>query len=137
MQMSEDETRRFEEPDPHESGLVVVRKPTRLRVIMPDNTEQTFSDLSPRLMIGRSTASGKLDIDIDLSPYDQGIYGVSRAHALIAPDHNQLVVKDLRSTNGTELNGESLRPMRSYVLQSGDKIKVANLKIQVFIEYDD
>jgi serine/threonine protein kinase len=109
----------------------------RLRVVMPDNVEAVYDHISPYLLIGRSAVSGG-NVDIDMSPYDAGVLGVSRLHAQIAPDNEHgLVLKDLQSTNGTMLNDVPIAPNTPYPLQDGDYIKVGNLKIQVFIEHPE
>lgn len=125
---------------PAPSNLPEVRKqrlPNRLRLVMPDKKVRVFDSFSPHLLVGRRTANNKADIDIDLSNFDEGVNGVSRVHAMLAPDANGLVVKDLKSTNGTFLNGRQLKPNQSYVLHSGDYIKFGNLKLQVYFEFGD
>jgi serine/threonine protein kinase len=111
--------------------------PDRLLVLMPNNEIVTYENLHPYLLIGRCTVSGGQDIDVDMSPFDADVLGVSRVHAQILPDEMYgLMLKDLQSTNGTTLNGRQIEPDQSYPLRDGDFIKVGNLKIQIFVEYD-
>lgn len=119
--------------DPDERSMV----PDRLLVLMPNNEIVAYDDLYPYLLIGRCTVSGGQDIDVDMSPYDAEVLGVSRVHAQILPDDMYgLMLKDLQSTNGTALNGRRIESDQSYPLRDGDFIKVGNLKIQIFVEYD-
>lgn len=111
--------------------------PNRLRVIFPDNSTHIYSSIIPQLVIGRRTNSNYRQIDIDMQPFDDGVQGVSRIHAVIVAEKTGLVVKDMRSTNGTQLNNKPLQPAESYPLISGDRIKIGNLRIQVVFEFDD
>lgn len=111
--------------------------PNRLRVVFPDNSTHIYSAIHPQLVIGRRTSGNYRQIDIDMQPFDDGVQGVSRIHAVIVAEKNGLIVKDMRSTNGTQLNNKPLKPAEAYPLISGDKIKIGNLRIQVVFEFDD
>ena len=50
---------------------------------------------------------------------------VSRAHAKLIYRDNSLFLKDLKSTNGTFINGEKLEPDKEYLLQKGMEVKFA------------
>ena len=52
---------------------------------------------------------------------------VSGEHAVIEHTGNQVVLKDLGSTNGTYVNG---KPIRKQVLEYGDQIEIGRYKIQ-------
>jgi pSer/pThr/pTyr-binding forkhead associated (FHA) protein len=53
--------------------------------------------------------------------------GVSRNHARIIREGDDFIVEDLRSTNGTEVNGQPVRRRR---LADGDVVKLANSTLQ-------
>jgi hypothetical protein len=53
--------------------------------------------------------------------------GVSRNHARIIREGDDFIVEDLRSTNGTEVNGQPIRRRR---LAAGDVVKLANSTLQ-------
>lgn len=59
---------------------------------------------------------------------------VSRLHACLSYDHEQVVLTDLSSTNGTFINGEQLVPHQPYRLRAGDRIKIAQV---CTFEFDD
>src|SRR5437879_5553793 len=59
---------------------------------------------------------------------------VSRLHATMEWDHEQVVITDLGSTNGTFVNGERLAPNQQRRLRAGDKINVAQV---CTLEFDD
>jgi pSer/pThr/pTyr-binding forkhead associated (FHA) protein len=112
------------------------RTPKRLRVLFPDKRVRVYYNLRPYLLIGRKTNKVR-EQDIDLSPYDTRVKGVSRYHAKIMPnDIHGLVLIDLTSANGTSLGGQRLQPHRNYPLNDGDSIKIGNLRIQIFFEFD-
>ena len=62
-------------------------------------------------IIGRSS---KVDIQIDEE-------SISRNHAVIENDGKEVVIRDLRSTNGTYVND---RPTNEHGLRDGDQVKV-------------
>lgn len=124
-------------PDP-ESGISVYRSPIpdRLRIVFPDSMAMVFEHLSPHLIIGRTTKNQQSEVDVDLAGYDAGVQGVSRVHAMIQPTKEGLMLKDLGSTNGTHINNHRLEPDRMYKLQSGMSIKIGNLRLNIYFEYN-
>jgi len=72
---------------------------------------RTFLDLELPVTIGREEGNAvRLNDD-----------RVSRFHAKIQEDHDELVLTDLDSTNGTRVNGE---PIQLRLLRVGDRINV-------------
>lgn len=53
--------------------------------------------------------------------------GVSRNHARVVREGDDFIVEDLRSTNGTEVNGQAVRRRR---LAHGDVVKLGNSTLQ-------
>lgn len=125
--------------DAQEKALSVYKSsvPDRLRVIFPDKSVKVFNTLHPQLVIGRRTRNNYGQVDVDMSPFDDGVQGVSRIHAVIVPETNGLVIKDMQSTNGTFINSRQLMPVQSYPLAHGDKVKVGNLRLELHFEYND
>lgn len=70
--------------------------------------------LQRALRIGRS-----VDSDLLLAHAQ-----VSRHHALIAPSAGRLLVSDLGSRGGTDLNGQRLTPGQALPLRPGDRLRV-------------
>jgi serine protease Do len=79
--------------------------------------------LSSELVIGRHGA----DVDLD-DPQ------VSRRHAIVRLEHGELVVEDLRSTNGTRVNGDRVEGTRT--LRSGDTIAIGPFALEIDIADD-
>jgi two-component system cell cycle response regulator len=74
-----------------------------------------------RMLIGRMDRS---DIVIDDS-------SVSREHASIERRDGRFILEDLKSTNGTFINGEFVDVR---VLNHGDKIRIGNTVLQFIVE---
>lgn len=109
--------------------------PKRLRVVMPDKSELVFDNIAPHLTVGRRSNIATQHIDIDMENFDQGVFGVSRFHAMIIPDERYgLIIKDMQSTNGTYVNGKRVKSNDTYPLANGDFVKFGNLKVQLFFE---
>jgi pSer/pThr/pTyr-binding forkhead associated (FHA) protein len=82
-----------------------------------------------QVLVGRSVEGDDRSwVDIDLSP--QGAYqsGVSRRHAVIRRREGVLYVEDLKSTNGTRINGAQLTPEREYRLRDGDEVEFGRVR---------
>jgi len=83
--------------------------------------------------LGRSVDGQPASPDIDLAPYDGYGQGVSRLHASLRWDEEQLVIIDLGSSNGTRVNGHKINPQTEYPLSHGDVLALGKLKLQVFL----
>lgn len=84
--------------------------------------------------LGRVSEAQPIMPDIDLTPYQAYASGVSRLHAVIKHEHEQVYVMDLGSSNGTYLNGKRLKPNVTQALNHGDMLSLGKLKIQVLLE---
>jgi pSer/pThr/pTyr-binding forkhead associated (FHA) protein len=69
--------------------------------------------------------------DIDLMPYGGYRLGISRKHAAINRDQTRLLIRDLGSSNGTQVNGVRLAPMQYHTLHDKDKILMGSLGLQI------
>jgi hypothetical protein len=83
--------------------------------------------------LGRSAAGQPILPDVDLTAYNAYANGVSRLHAAIKRVHDQTVVVDLGSSNGTYLNGVRLSPYIEAPVSHGDLVHLGKLKLQVLI----
>lgn len=74
-----------------------------------------------KVIEGRNTIgkAAKNDITVD----DQEVSG---SHAVLLCKHDEFMISDEMSTNGTFVNGEELQPRNPFNLSDGDKIKVGN-----------
>ncbi|MBP9713024.1 MAG: FHA domain-containing protein [Sterolibacterium sp.] len=74
-----------------------------------------------RLTIGRRPHN---DIQIDN-------LAISGEHAVIVCGHNEVLLEDLNSTNGTQVNGH---PIRKHLLKNGDVIELGKYRLKFFDE---
>ncbi len=93
----------------------------KLVVIYGDHLGKRYHLGKKRMLIGRIYRS---DILIDDS-------SVSREHARIERKDGRFILQDLRSTNGTLINGEFVDVR---VLNHGDKIRIGNTVLQFIVE---
>ncbi len=84
--------------------------------------------------LGRISEGQPIMPDIDLSPYQAYANGVSRLHAVIKREGNQVLLMDLGSSNGTYVNGKRLAPNAEQGLKNGDVIALGKLKVQVLLK---
>jgi pSer/pThr/pTyr-binding forkhead associated (FHA) protein len=80
--------------------------------------------------LGREAADQQAP-DVNLAPYGAREKGVSRRHASLRVDRRQLLLMDLGSSNGTQLNGTALVAHEPVRLESGDEIRLGKLAIKV------
>ncbi len=83
------------------------------------------------MTIGRSDPERGVEPDVNLTPYGGHVMGVSRQHALIHADEDRITIRDLDSSNGTRLNGYTLKPHEDYRLRHGDELTIGQLNLQV------
>lgn len=90
------------------------RSPGSLRVVHGPLAEQCFALRRGRTRIG---SLGDNDVVIETQ-------AVSRYHAEIHASRNKIEIEDLRSTNGTLVNGA---PIKSSPIQPGDRIRIGDV----------
>jgi hypothetical protein len=90
----------------------------------------SFSEIE-KIMIGRHGAAGAPLPDVDLGNLAIDATSVSRRHAVIQPDDQVIVIKDLASTNGTYVNGKRIQPNEPRILRNGDRVRLGNLWLQI------
>jgi FHA domain/Protein of unknown function (DUF3662) len=94
-----------------------VPAPASLVLVQGGQPIRSWPLAAPELSIGRAEHS-----DIPLADP-----GVSRNHARVVREGDDFIVEDLRSTNGTEVNGQPIRRRR---LANGDLLKLASSTLQ-------
>lgn len=116
------------------SGLEV-QLPDRLRIVIDSGTAVLDVPLKNYMVVGRRDNSDDRQVDIDLTGFDGQHNGVSRYHAIIHIHNERISIKDFNSTNGTFLNGFSLKPMFGYRLRDGDQLMMGRLRMRVYFLY--
>lgn len=86
------------------------------------------------IVLGRVSEQTDTATAINLTPYGADELGVSRRHARLLRDSQAVYLMDLRSTNGTRLNGEPLPVSVEKRLRDGDEITLGRLKMYVYFK---
>jgi pSer/pThr/pTyr-binding forkhead associated (FHA) protein len=81
------------------------------------------------VLIGRADPRNKQYPDIDLTPHGGSLLGVSRNHARLVLRGADWYLEDLRSTNGTFVDGERLAPGASAPLHEGCQVRCGQLSM--------
>jgi len=94
----------------------------RLKVLQGSHSGKELKIPTPKCLIGRAD-------DCHLKPQSDAI---SRHHCVILTTENEVVVRDLKSRNGTYVNEE--RVAEEAVLLHGDTLRVGPLHFELIIE---
>lgn len=99
-------------------------------------TGRAFPLGSATSLVGRADRASGLDqrvVAVDLGALDSnGSPSVSRRHAQILFRRGDYLVQDLRSTNGTAVNGRPLEPGERVRLNHGDEVRFGEIPL-VFV----
>lgn len=96
----------------------------KLYWLQPDNTIVEFAVNGEQTIIGRG---GRSDIRIKHP-------GISSEHVLIRTVDGVATLEDLKSTNGTRINGNRVD---KFVLRHGDQIEIGRERLMYFAELDN
>lgn len=111
-------------------------RPWRVSMTLLDFDVQIVVDLESSVVVGRSYPQTELFPGVDLSPFDAYQRGVSRHHAILQLEDQQVVIRDNSSANGTLLNGKRIRPELSYPLRNGDIVSLAKMQLKFELLYN-
>jgi hypothetical protein len=108
---------------------------TPLAILLKIGPHRREVELPLRQTIHLGRKDPKVDVypEVDLSNDGDSARAVSRRHARIFKQEDKVVVEDLRSTNGTFVNGRKLHPLTCLVLHDGDLVQLGTLQIEVRI----
>lgn len=101
----------------------------KLRVV--GTTDVIQVEVSEHMIVGRSDQKLGNMPDIDLSPFNAHVHGVSRSHAEISARNSRITIRDLNSANGTYLNEGRLKPGVEYRLRHSDRLVLGKMTLQV------
>jgi len=93
------------------------------------NAVLPFPPGKSEILLGREDPVSNVFPDIDLTPHGGDEGGVSRRHARIFAQGNQLFVEDLNSTNYTYVNQQKLTPGQPHPLKDGDEIRLGKVRL--------
>jgi len=110
-------------------------KSTALVVFKILETGQTIPlEDGEEFTLGRISGSQPILPDVDLTPYKAYEGGVSRLHATIKIDRDQITITDLGSANGTRINGKKIAAHQAYPLNNEDVLSLGKFKAQILIQ---
>lgn len=98
-------------------------------------SEPIVIQMPSEVLLGR-LGEGEAGAAVDLSRYGAVEKGVSRHHARLLRDDRSIYLIDLRSTNGTLLNGEPLPISVEWRVRDGDEIVLGRLKLTIYFQPD-
>jgi hypothetical protein len=111
---------------------------TLVLVVSSDNSSYTIQPqrFKHETVIGRSEGS-TMKPDIDLSDHHANEMGVSRLHVALQYNakNSLLSVSDMKSANGTFINGQKLFPQEVRVLRDGDELRLGRLVLRVYFKH--
>ena len=87
-----------------------------------------------QVVLGRISGEENGMVLVSLDGYDAENYGVSRRHAMFTRNDDQLLIRDLSSTNHVFLNGQQVIEQRDYILHDGDEISLGRLTFRLFFK---
>lgn len=88
-------------------------------------------DVRDPTTIGRSSSEDDELPGLDLANFSAFKSGVSRQHAVLIPTQEALYLVDMKSRNGTWLNGHFVEPDRRYALNAGDRVEFGLFKLRI------
>jgi serine/threonine-protein kinase len=110
-----------------------LRYAQRTVMLEMQSPRETFSLTSrAKYWIGRSEPNTAFKPDVDLAPHQGLERGVSRKHGTLHFDRDQLYYTDMRSSNGSRVNGGRLYPEVPMQLKDGDEICVGKIVFRIY-----
>jgi hypothetical protein len=105
--------------------------PGRL-VVQGTNAALPFPAGKTEIFVGREDPVSGVFPEIDLSDHGGDEGGVSRKHARIFVQGNQVYIEDLNSTNYTYVNQQKITPGQSHPLNDGDEVRFGRVKLNYY-----
>jgi pSer/pThr/pTyr-binding forkhead associated (FHA) protein len=107
--------------------------PHTVIIIFETSPRSLQFELVDKVSIGRRADVGDQP-DIDIAPYGGFPAGVSRLHARLHRSGSSVLLEDLKSRNGTFLDGERLRAGDTVPVRNGQAISFGGLHGWIFFE---
>ena len=126
-------TKKLNEPDDTYSAGGGVLSQDNIVLLHFDGYDDPLAvQIDSSIILGRSAGEGSTSLNLEA--FKASDHGVSRQHAALIRDGNQLFIRDLGSTNYTYLNGERLAQERDYSLRDGDTLQLGRLGVKIFFK---
>ena len=96
------------------------------------NASLLFPPGKTEIIVGREDPVSGVFPDIDLTDHGGDEGGVSRRHARIFVQGDQVFIEDLNSTNYTYVNQQRLTPGQPQPLNDGDEVRLGRVKLNFY-----
>ncbi len=97
-----------------------------------DASQKLHIPATGHVSLGRVDKVAEWQPTVDLTPYDAVSKGVSRMHADLFFEKDQVFVLELGSVNGTLLNGNKVMLGMAQQIHNGDELELGRLRIRVY-----
>ena len=115
-------------------GTAHFKENTPIILRIRDTDDSIVLEAAKQVVLGRADSSNTRQPDLDLTPYGALEQGVSRNHVMIMRSEHALTITDMRSVNGTHLNGQRLIPDEPRLLRDGDEIRLGRLVAYIYFK---
>ncbi|RLJ09709.1 MAG: hypothetical protein DRP15_02725 [Candidatus Aenigmatarchaeota archaeon] len=113
--------------------------PKEIRLTYKDDRGQIreFSLPKGEIIIGRDPYSFEIQARTPKEILNLGIFDatISRKHIKILFNGKNIYIEDLKSKNGTHINGEKLEPHKKYIVKDGDEILLGALDSKLKVKF--
>jgi L-ascorbate metabolism protein UlaG (beta-lactamase superfamily) len=115
-------------------ATTLLRKDTTLILHFKDSGNRVNLPVQSEIVLGRADERTQTYPDVDLTPMGALEHGVSRNHAAIRRDEDNVILVDFDSANGTFLNGRRLPPHQAHILKDGDELGFGKLAAKLYFK---
>jgi pSer/pThr/pTyr-binding forkhead associated (FHA) protein len=103
------------------------RRRRAFAALEPRDGGEPFFIVEDSVLIGRASPADGVFPQLDLAPRDP-LGSVSRRHARLVRDGEEILLEDLGSSNGTFVNNERLKEGIQKALQENDEVRFGALR---------
>src|SRR5258708_22235412 len=115
----------------HETQSEYLNQSTYLTLELLDTNRKIYLQTQGHISFGRADPVTNWKPTIDLTPYGAIERGVSRAHADLYFESDQVFILELGSQNGTRVNGMPVQTGQAQQVRNGDVIELGRLRVVV------
>jgi pSer/pThr/pTyr-binding forkhead associated (FHA) protein len=101
-------------------------------VVQGTNATLPFPAGKTEIFVGREDPVSGVFPDIDLTDHGGDEGGVSRKHARVFVQGDQVYIEDLNSTNYTYVNQQKITPGQPHPLSDGDELRFGRVKVNYY-----
>ncbi len=118
-------------PPPDRTGTGTLHQATFVTLDVVGTDEKVQIPTQGHISLGRADKDSNWQPTVDLSPYGATDQGVSRMHADLFFESDQVFVLELGSANGTRLNGNKVTLGVAQQIRDGDQLELGRMRIRV------